>query len=196
MQLQVTEVISGSASIFSISSMGIYFINLTKGKSIPNPATWITWLVIGLINLLTYFYLANGNFLKALPLLFVVGGIILVAVYSSVNGKFARLSTLDMICLAVALVVGVFWQISGNPQTANLLLQIVYVISFIPTVNGLRKKEIFESSPPWILAVIAYSLMIVGIIMSWGQSSWIELVHPIFNGILGNGLVAYYSLIK
>lgn len=182
------------ASILSMLSMGIYFLGLTKGKSTPNPSTWITWLLIGCMNVFTYFYVTEGNFQKAFPLLFVVIGIFCVTLYSIKNGCFSKLNRLDYVCLASALITTIYWQVTGNALIANLLLQAVYVISFIPTVVGLHRKTISETPAPWFFAITSYSIMIVMIFNDWGQNSWIELAHPVLNGLMGNGAVLYYVI--
>ena len=174
--------------------MSIYFYNVIKGSAVPNPVTWIIWLVIGLINVSSYIFVLRGDVLSALPLIVVVLGIISITLYSTIKGKFSKLAPTDLICFFFALATGIFWKISGDPVQANLWLQLVYVLSFIPTLTALHAEKIHESAGPWLIAVAAYTLMVVDIIFKWESTTWVALVHPIVNGIIGNGFVAYYGL--
>jgi hypothetical protein len=140
--------------------------------------------------------MAKHSYLKTLPLAFVVLGIISVTFYSLRFGRFSKLGIIDTVCLILGLIVVAIWQLTGDPITANLILQVVYVISFIPTIIGLSKGSLFESSTPWVFAVLSYLLMIIVTISHWEQSSWVELAHPVLNGVIGNGVVAYYALVR
>jgi hypothetical protein len=174
--------------------MGLYVLQLVKGSSIPNPATWIIWLIIGVINLLTYFLVVEHNLLRSLTLLVVTSGILVVTVYSLVRGRFAKLRLLDIVCFLLALMIVVLWRVTGDPILANLILQVVYIISFIPTILGLHQGILKEKPWPWILAVGGYVFMIAATMVSWTNQSWPALAHPIINGVIGNGLVAYYAI--
>jgi hypothetical protein len=182
------------SGLFGCLSMGLYVLQLVKGSSIPNPATWIIWLIIGVINLLTYFLVVEHNLLRSLTLLVVTSGILVVTVYSLVRGRFAKLRLLDIVCFLLALMIVVLWRVTGDPILANLILQVVYIISFIPTILGLHQGILKEKPWPWILAVGGYVFMIAATMVSWTNQSWPALAHPIINGVIGNGLVAYYAI--
>lgn len=188
------KTLSLMSGLLSCASMTTYFYYVTRGQSQPNPATWIVWLIVGVLNAVTYFQVVDGSLLRSLALIIVTSGILAVTVYASLCGKFARLQLIDLVCLAFAVGVGILWRMNGNPVLANLLLQSVYVISFIPTVLGLHRGEIRERPWPWLLALGSYSLIIVSIGLTWHSGSWVALVHPILNGLLGNGIVAIYAL--
>lgn len=182
------------SSLLNILAMGIYFFNVVKGGAIPNPVTWLIWLTVGLINVSTYIFVLHGDVLSAVPLIVVVCGILATALYSLINGKFSKIAPADLLCFVFAIATGIFWKVSGDPVQANLWLQLVYVFSFVPTIRALHSGKCFESPGPWLIAVTAYLFMILDILLKWETSSWVALVHPIVNGLLGNGLVAYYGL--
>jgi hypothetical protein len=190
----MAEILSLCGSVFAILSMTIYFLQVVKGTSKPNPATWIIWLIVGVINLITYFYVVEGGVLRTGVLVVVTSGIAAVTIYSLIYGKFSRLSLTDSICLILAGFVVVFWQTTGDPVRANLILQIVYAVSFIPTIIGLHKGTLVEKHLPWSLAIGAYCFMLLAVIVDWHKTHWVALAHPIINGLIGNGIVAYYAV--
>ncbi len=190
----MSQLFSFGASIFACISMSLYFFQVVKGGSVPNPATWIIWLIIGLINTATYFFVVGGSWVQSLALIVVTTAIFLVTFYSIIRGKFARLGFLEKICLALAVLVGAIWQVTGDPHLSNLILQVVYVISFIPTIVGLHNGELREQPWPWVLSLGCYTLMIAAVISDWSDTSWVALVHPIVNGLIGNSIVVYYAI--
>ncbi len=186
----MAEVFSTLASVVLILVIVMYFRQIVQGVSIPNPATWLIWTVIGLINTATYFTVVDGNLFEWSITLTATIGLSTIFFYALAKGKFARVGKIEKFSLCISLAVGILWQTTGNAVLANILLQIVYLISFYPTVVGLWNGTLREKTPPWDTAVLAYCLVIVGIILNWNDTSAMALVHPIVNGIIGNGSVA------
>ena len=189
-----SEVFSLIASVFSALSMGIYCIRLFKRGGTRSATTWTLWFAIGTLNLASYLYVVKESPLRAIPLFVVYLGVAVVMFYSLLKHQFTKLSRVDFFCFSLALAVGVFWKTSGNPLVANLLLQSVYVVSYIPTLMGLHEERLTETKAPWALAFIAYVVMLFVIYLDWETTSWIALVHPLINGILGNGAVLFYVI--
>jgi hypothetical protein len=47
-----------------------------------------------------------------------------------------------------------------------------------------------------VLAFLAYIPTIIIILLNWSNASWVGLVHPIVNGLMGNGAVILLVLFK
>jgi len=99
-----------------------------------------------------------------------------------------------MVVLFLSCVVGIFWKTTGDPVVSNLMMQIILVISFVPTLVGLIKRRLREKSLSWNLAVLSYCFLIVSIV-SGSSWTWAQLAYPFFNGIVGNGSVAIASIL-
>ncbi|MDO8643470.1 MAG: hypothetical protein Q7S00_00700, partial [bacterium] len=132
----------------------------------------------------------RGDLWQSMITIIATTGIFLIFLYSLFRGKFTRLGKVELFCLVAAFLVGIVWKTTGDAIFANLLLQGIYFISFIPTVLGLLKGTMKDRSLPWVLAFIAYALMIIVILLRWSEGSWAALAHPIINGLLGNGSIA------
>jgi hypothetical protein len=168
------------AGITALITYSFYFKQTIKGQSTPNPATWIVWLIVGIINAITYFSVTGNNLWQSL---------IVFAV------TFSVLSGIEIISFILALGIGIFWQITSNDGLSNLLLQGIYVISFIPTIIGIIKGTGKEHYVAWVWAFTAYLFSTISI--AFGASvNWIAFVHPIVNGLIGNGTVALLIIIK
>jgi hypothetical protein len=170
-----------------------YFHQMTKGQSTPNPATWTIWLAMMLLNAITYALIVQ-DFSKALfPTVtsILVG---LMFTYSIIKGKFGPFKKLEVVILILALLIGIGWQITGNAILANLLLQVILFISFIPTAVGLLKRTLKEKPLPWILSIIAYQFQLATVLINF-DGNYAALAYPIVNGVLGNGSVTAIIII-
>ncbi len=171
----------------------LYLKQIIKSESTPNPATWIIWFVVTLINALTYINVTNSPLEGTIAITACcLMGIIMV--YTLIKGKFGPLKTLEWWIIMLAISIGIFWQISANIIVAHLLLQIILVLSFVPTIKGLIKKELKEKAPPWITAALAYSLQIIALLIVYA-GNWVSLAYPILNGIIGNGSIAVLAIV-
>ena len=183
------------AGITALITYSLYFRQTLKGQSTPNPSTWAIWLFVGIINTITYFSVTNNNLWQTFVVIAVTFSVSIVFIYSLFKGKFTKVSKIEIIVFILALAIGIFWQITSNDRMSNLLLQGIYAISYIPTVTGIIKGTGKEHYIAWIAAFIAYSFSIVSV-ATGPQVDWIAYVHPIVNGLIGNGIVIVLVLYK
>lgn len=192
----MTQALSIIGGLILIAAFFCYFMSVAKDTSVPNPATWLIWFVIFMMNTVTYFMVARGSVWQTLITIIAAGGVLCIFMYSLLRGKFARIGAMEVVCLVTALVVGIVWNTTRDPVLANLLLQFIYVVSFIPMISGLITGKLREKVLPWALAFCAYIPTLIIIAINWDSSSWVGLVHPIVNGIMGNGAIILLVLIK
>ncbi|MEK9159870.1 MAG: hypothetical protein AAB383_04025 [Patescibacteria group bacterium] len=193
--MDLSQILGGLSGLMLIAAYVLYFKQALKGESKPNPASWAIWMVAGLINAFTYFTVVEGNVWQSFCVSMEAVGVVLVFGYALVKGKFSRVSAVEILCFLMAVGVGIFWQVTSDDRIANLLLQSIYVISFVPTVVGLAAGRGKENPASWSVCVLAYFLSILSLVA--GQSGdWIAFVHPVVNGVIGNGLVAFLSFRK
>jgi len=81
------------------------------------------------------------------------------------------------------------------PFINEILIQAVFLISFLPTIYGLHIKTLREKPTPWWLAVFSYFVQIIALLIVF-NGNWLELLFPFVNGIIGNGSVAVLATIK
>lgn len=186
----MSEFFSLLSSITVLAVMISYFKQVVKGVSTPNPSTWLIWVIVSAMNMISYFIVVHGDIIKSLITVVTVFCLTLIFIYSLFRGKFGKIGRVEIISFSGALIIGIFWKMTGNAIVSNLLLQLLLLSSFFPTGIGLLRYELLEKSLPWDLAVCAYIFMSIAIILDWKRGDWVALVHPIVNGIIGNGGIA------
>jgi hypothetical protein len=191
--LEVIKTFAVLASIFNILSGATYFKQVLKGESVPNPATWLIWFVVTILNTLTYFFVVKGNLWVSLASIVLATEILLIFLLSLFKGKFSRLGGVEIGSLLLACIVGIFWQVSGDAVISNLCLQVIFVISFYPTFHNVWFKGYAEKPLPWFLSLGSYALQIVNVLLN--PVTLFALAFPIVN-FLGNGIIGLTAVIK
>lgn len=170
-----------------------YIKQVIKGSSTPNPSTWIIWFAVTLLNALTYDQIVDSS-LKGLIAKLAAILMLIIMIYSLVKGKFSSLKKIDTVALIACVIIGIFWKTTGLVNIANLLLQMILMIAFVPTIIGLIQGSGKEKPLPWILAVVAYVFQISALCLNL-EGNYFSLVYPITNGLIGNGSVAVTAII-
>lgn len=195
-----SEILGLMAGLTSAIAATIYLLHMLRGKNTPNPATWFIWAVVHTMNTVSYVML-NGVFRDwQNSLIAVVMAIMIITIFVTAwkRSHFSKFSRKDAYALVGALIVGIIWKLTKDEQIANLLIQVLLIYSFWPTIVGLLKKQAQENPLAWSVAVLAYFLTIAAITSNSTFSmsnDWVKLVYPFVNGILGNGSVAVISII-
>jgi hypothetical protein len=185
----MTEILTVTASIFSLLAVRAYFIQLNRGESTPNPATWLIWIVVIIINTVTYFSVVNQNIWLTLSSIVLTLAFSLIFIFAIFKGKFTRVGRVEVISIILAVAIGIYWQTTNDAILANLALQIIFLISFYPTVIGLLKRDLKEKPMPWIFGSFSYLFSIIAVSLNIDTVSWVALGFPVIN-LIGNGGVA------
>lgn len=185
----MSDVLSILASMTLLGVVWMYYHQVKASKSVPNPATWLLWTSAGFINMITYDATTGGYTTQWLISLVMTAGLGFMFCHCWWRGKFSRMGGWEYLALSGCIALALYWVLSGAEKTEiNNYVQVVLVISFIPTIHKLIKRETVEAYPAWTLAVLAYGLQIFGILSdpSWRVDA---LWFPLINGIVGNGSV-------
>ncbi len=177
------------AGITILVAYGFYLKQAIKGQSTPNPSSWAIWLIVGIINTITYFSVVN-NIWQTLIAGAVTFSVAVIFVYSFWKGKFTKIKTIEKVIFVLTVIIGIFWQITSNDRVSNLILQFIYMVSYFPTVNGILNGSAKEYPVSWIIAIIAYFLSTISVLSSF-NGDWISFLFPMANGLLGNGFVVF-----
>lgn len=183
----------GLSSIFGLLSGGIalvaygfYFAQILKSQSTPNPASWLIWLLTGVINAFTYFSVTNGNIPQTFIVVAVLFSTFCIFLYSLWKGRFTKISRIEIISLLLAIAIGIFWQTTSDARTSNLLLQAIYLISYIPTVLGVLRGSARENPTSWSIILVAYIFATLSVVYG-PHADWVAFANPLVNGLLGTG---------
>src|SRR3989338_6930189 len=179
--------------LFMVSACTAYFFQIRNGSSIPNPATLFLWILIDTVNLISYFFTTGKDNWKALTAYVATILAFFMFIYSLVFGKFASIGLVEIAALAGAIIISYFYIRTKNHRVSNMMIQVIFLISYVPVAVGILTGTLVESPPAWILGIISYVFMALAVVVDYND--WLELAYPIANGIIGNGVVAILAII-
>lgn len=191
----MSEIFFIASSVITIVFLVVYFAQVRNGSSTPNPSTWLIWAIVSVMNAISFFLVSGENIWQSLYVLLIAVGLVSIFVYAIVKGRFGRIGILEWVIALLALLIGVIWKTTGNADVANLSLQVIFLMSIVPTIVGLLRNELREKGLPWYLAVTSHALVVIGILVS-GSFRWVELTYPLVTGVIGNGIVALVIFTK
>lgn len=185
----MAESLSICSAVLILITGIMYFMQIQRGLSKPNAATWIIWLFIDVVNVASYTEMVEHEPFKAYAAMAAMMNAVGIFFYAAWRRSFVRMDRTDFYLLLLAIVIAVTWQLTGNATLANVLLQSVFAISFALTIRSIWNGAP-EHPAAWLVAVCAYALSIIAIILMWDSpdDGW-ELAFPIINGVLGNGSI-------
>jgi hypothetical protein len=185
----VSELLSVLSGVAMLVFVVMYLRQIVLGASTPNPGTWIIWSTVMAMNTASYYFVVGENLWTVLMPVIITLGTLAILAYSCVAGRLGRVGAIEIIVLLLAGAVGIFWATTRDPVASNVMMQIVLIVSFIPTVVGLLRGELRETHLSWDCAVLSYGLLIASVLCT-SNWTWVQLAFPFLNGIVGNGSVA------
>ena len=194
MELAATILGYTSSGLGTITYL-IYFRGVIDSKSILNPATWLIWSAINVGNLISYLILSDYTLYKISLSLVVTFFVCAITLYGFSKGKTSKISPFDWIILIGFMLILPYWFISKSAENSNVLIQILFGLSYLPTIRGLTTGTIKETALPWYLAFVSYLLLLTSLLLNY-SGVWQELVYPIVNGLLGNLSIAIIATIQ
>lgn len=174
------------ASLILLSVPILYLVRTAQGHITPNPVTFGVRSVVSVMNLATYFFTTGKDPFKSSVTFASTVGLITILAYSFRKGRFSKVNRFDITSGIIAFTVALLWKFSKDPIFANLCLQSAMLLAFVPAIRGVLAGVAREQVLPWALATLTYTLMVTALLLDRG-TTWQQLVHPIFVGILGNG---------
>jgi hypothetical protein len=172
-----------------------YAYKIFRGKTKPALSTWLIMLTGTGLSLITYLLASNWNFsggiLNLLDVLVTVIIISAILFWSKVKVKFRPF---EKWYLVIASLITVFWLLTKNSFDANLLVQILILIGYFPTIQKLvTEKRNTESFSAWL---IAYSAGILSVFPAIESGSILPIIYVgrtlVMQAII-IGLTIYYE---
>src|SRR3989339_1252669 len=96
-------------NLLLIAVIVIYFGQVRRGTSVPNPSTWLLWVIVGAMNAVSYFFVVHENLWQSAYVLLSTVGLTAICVYAMIRGKFGRMGRTETVCLVLAVGIGVLW---------------------------------------------------------------------------------------
>ncbi len=191
--LGITVVLGLTAAALHGIAYVLYNIQTKLGKSQPNAASWSIWAFLATLNALSYREM-NGDMVTTLP--FFTGSVacILTFFYALTNGKFSWPKPKEWGIFAIGLLSTLVWWYFRSATWANVIVLVAFVISFIPTFEGVLRDPFKETPKSWVLWTVAFLITTVNVVLRWkGQP--VALLAPVVL-LLAHGSIAVLSTEK
>lgn len=186
------------AFLLHISGYVVYATFTLQAKIKPNAASWLMWMFGGVIEFLTYSAIDGETwFGSSLPLACVIGLALiffttLFAEYRSRLKKvpghvFHKPEPVDYGLISFDAFAGLIWLTFNTPFLANTLAVSSSIVTFIPIwKTTLQTGE--ERVLPWCLWCLAYTAMLLVVLLEGGANILKQLIYPIYYLLL-HGIV-------
>jgi len=156
----------------------------------PHPVTFGIWLISDIANYLTYIsfskYWLGALIMPLGTAIIVVWGIVklLHAKYKRLKTKKLILAWTDYVSVIISIVGLLIYFTTGNGKLSNIMIQVIIFMGYVSLVGNLiESKRVDEPILVWTLYCIGWSMVSITTII--GFTSWVELVFPVINGLIG-----------
>jgi hypothetical protein len=179
--------------LLNITAIVLYFRAVRRGTSTPNPASWLIWSVVTVLNALTY-QLTTGDWVKGVNSFVALGNCTSMLVYCLWQGKMRQLEWWDRSALLMAGLALLVWAISGTAWLGNAAIQLAIIISFSVTVWMILTGNKREHTLPWLLWTACHSLTVGIVVLRWKNQPE-DLIYPVLGVTLNAFLtsIAWYK---
>jgi len=173
-------VLSGLATFFSYF---IYFRSIIKWESKPHVISWFIWGLISFVIFSIQIY--DNAWLWAFNIWFVAFLCFLIA-FISLKKWSTKINKADYISLIFWIFSIILWIFSNDPFLSVILLILVDVFWFIPTILKSIKKPFEETENAYFLAWLWYLMSIFAMTNISFLTVWFVIVSCFLNLFLAS----------
>lgn len=161
------------AAILHAIAYALYMFYIFGGEATPNSASWTVWALLATLNAVTFWKTSKSALATAQ---FFTGSFasILVWGYALFFGHFSQPSPFEWIIITMCIAVIIVWKISGKATYASLIVAVILIVSFIPTITSVWQQPADENALPWIIWTVAFVATISNCIQRRGKKSEID----------------------
>lgn len=142
-----------AAGILTIVSVVPYVRDMLKGSTRPNVVSWGIWCLVQAIFAAAQF--TEGASLSIVLPVVEVATVGLVVVLGLRGYGYRKYRPLDFICLALALLAIVLWQLTSNPILAMWMSVAADLLAAIPTLFKAYRDPKSETPSAYLLVALS-----------------------------------------
>lgn len=155
--MQLRLFISVLPSVILLIASVINCYKIIKREVSPALSTWLIILAASLLSFITYLKAQHNAFLSGL---LNFGDVLSTALISLTIIFFSpiriKLKSFEKYYLAGLILIVIFWLFTSNAFLANLLIQLILALGYVPTIHHLiKEKRNTESFVVWGLILLA-----------------------------------------
>jgi hypothetical protein len=142
-----------AGSVIGIISYAPYFRDMLRRSTKPHPFSWFVW---GLVSSIAFYaQIISGGGIGAWTTGITAFACLSIACFAVFLGE-RRITRLDIICFIGALAGIVAWRITHDPLNAVLIVLVVHILGFIPTVRKAYRFPREETLVNYVLSLFKW----------------------------------------
>lgn len=163
-----------------------YVLSILNRKTVPNPATWWVWSIVGWIAFFSYFA-AGGKETHWLMLSYAIGPSV-IGLLSFKYGKVSSLDKFDVGCLLICLISFILWKATANPLIALLIMLGIDMTGALPTLRKTYYEPDTEDTLPWLVFCIGNTINFFNILVfeDWNA---VSIPYPLYLFMLSFSMI-------
>jgi len=170
-------------SLIMVVFAGWYATEIYKKKISPALSTWIIMALGVVLSITTYLISSDFNYLgAALNFGDVLCNVIIITMLLTTQKSSVRFKSFEKKYLLASLIIVIFWILSRNAFISNLLVQLILVVSYLPTIQKLlTEKKNTESIFAWSICLFA---SLVSLFSSFASGNFLSIVYVMRSSIM------------
>jgi hypothetical protein len=163
----------------------MYLFQIKEGVSEPVRVTWVLWLFAGIVNAFNYYQVVDQDVWKTLMATVHTIGLAVIYAYTWKIRGFKKEKHYELVALIPILAgVAIYWLLSKEHNKTSIAIQVITILSFLPTINGIRTKGAKEKPRSWYVSVLAYLFLFGAILLDPKGWDVYDFAFPGFRGLL------------
>ncbi len=161
------------AGICSFCGFLPYWWAIWQGKTRPNRATWLIWLVVGIIIAISY-RSAGAESTMWVPITYVIGPLVtsLLAIKLG-EGGWTKFDRICLLSVGASLVV---WWIFKSPEVALVINIGIDLLGALPTIRKSFRDPHSENLLAWVLFTVSNAFNVLAI----DRWLWQVTIYPLY----------------
>jgi len=148
------------AALISICNLVYYLSTVISGKTKPHMYTWLIWGLVTLVAAATQLISDAGA--GAYFTLLVAFNCLLISGFAYFKG-IKDIAKSDKICLVICLIAIVLWQVSSTPLLALIIVTLIDLAGFYPTIRKSYSSPHQENMRSFVLYGVTYGMSIMAL---------------------------------
>lgn len=173
-----------AAVVLATARYGTYFYTMYQGRTKPHAFSWLLWGIVAGIGAWAQFDLDGGYSVYVFMFISITCFIIFIISLFIGDKDYTKN---DWVALILCFIAILLWQVTSNPVVALILIMLIDVLTYWPT---LRKSFYKPDSEPPISCCFA-GIRDFLIVISVSDPTWQNMMYPLFLMIATWGFVLY-----